>query len=42
MLEVSKSVKGFSSGPNWLYVAFIGVFGGPVRPYMAYVGVRVR
>jgi len=42
MLEVSKSVKGFSNGPNWLCVAFIGVFNGPVRPYMAYIGVRVK
>jgi len=42
MLEVSKSVKGFSSGPNWLCVAFIGVFGGPIRPCVACVGVGVR
>jgi len=42
MLEVSKSVKRFFSDPNWLYIAFIGVFNGLIRPYIAYIGVRVR
>ena len=42
ILEISISVKGVSSGPDWLCIGLIGVFGGPVGPCMAYMGVRVR
>ena len=42
ILEISISVKGVSSGPDWLCVGLIGVFGGPIGPYVACVGVGVR